>query len=115
MRGYKFRRQVVIVPCIADFVCLESRLPIEHDKLGQLTCDEPRSPLPGGDTVTAITRSCSEETTREIDCAARELTAVAYPAALDILTRYQEQFEDGVQRLPEKETLLARELPVLPE
>jgi len=39
---------------------------------------------------------------------------VAYPAALDILTRYQEQFEDGVQRLPEMETLLARELPELP-
>jgi very-short-patch-repair endonuclease len=29
--GYKFRRQVVIVPYIVDFICLEARLIIEVD------------------------------------------------------------------------------------
>ncbi|WP_428624246.1 endonuclease domain-containing protein [Sedimenticola sp.] len=31
MRGYKFRRQVVIDPYIADFVCLEAKLIVEAD------------------------------------------------------------------------------------
>ena len=31
LMGYKFRRQVVITPCIADFICLEARLIIEAD------------------------------------------------------------------------------------
>ena len=31
LMGYKFRRQVVIEPCIVDFVCLEAGLIIEDD------------------------------------------------------------------------------------
>jgi len=31
MAGYKFRRQVVIEPYIADFVCMEARLIVEAD------------------------------------------------------------------------------------
>jgi cell division protease FtsH len=84
-----------------------------HEKLGQMTYDEPRSSLLGGIAATATPRSYSEETAREIDCAVRELTAVAYQTALDILTRYQAQLEEGAQRLLEKETLLAAEMPVL--
>ena len=84
-----------------------------HEKLGQMTYDEPRSSLLGGVAVTATPRSYSEETAREIDCAVRELTGVAFETALDILTRYQAQLEEGAQRLLEKETLLAAEMPVL--
>ncbi len=31
MKGYKFRRQLVIEPYIVDFVCLEAKLIIEAD------------------------------------------------------------------------------------
>ena len=31
LMGYKFRRQVVIEPCIVDFVCLQAKLIIEAD------------------------------------------------------------------------------------
>lgn len=55
------------------------------------------------------------ETAREIDCAVRELTSRAYQTAVDILTRYRQQIDDGAQQLLEKETLLAVELPPLPK
>jgi cell division protease FtsH len=86
-----------------------------HDKLGQMTYDEPRTSLLGDAAVGTTPRSYSEETAREIDCAVRELTRRAYENALEILTRYRPQLETGAQRLLEKETLLASELPALPE
>jgi very-short-patch-repair endonuclease len=46
MAGYKFRRQVVIEPYIADFVCLEGKLVVEADggqHLEQVEADLKRS------------------------------------------------------------------------
>jgi cell division protease FtsH len=86
-----------------------------HDKLGQMTYDEPHTSLLGDAAVGTTPRSFSEETAREIDCAVRELTRQAYETALEILTRYREQLEEGARRLLEQETMLAAELPLLPE
>jgi very-short-patch-repair endonuclease len=46
LMGYKFRRQVVIEPCIVDFACLEAGLIIEADggqHGDQLACDARRT------------------------------------------------------------------------
>jgi cell division protease FtsH len=58
-------------------------------------------------------REFSEETAREIDCAARELVAATYEKALTILRQYRAQLDEGANLLLEKETLVHEELPLL--
>jgi len=82
-----------------------------HDKLGQMTYEEPRQSFLGESILGATPRNYSEETAREIDCAVRELTTSAREQALAILTANREQLEQGAVLLLEKETLLADEIP----
>ncbi len=60
-------------------------------------------------------REFSEDTTREIDCSARELTTGASEKAPGILRKYRSQLECGAKLLLEKETLMREELPPLQE
>jgi cell division protease FtsH len=82
-----------------------------HEKLGQMTYEEPRQSFLGEAMLGSTPRTYSEETAREIDCAVRELTAAAREKALAILTTNRDQLEQGSARLLEKETLLSEEIP----
>jgi len=82
-----------------------------HEKLGQMTYEEPRQSFLGEAMLSSTPRNYSEETAREIDCAVRELTTAAREKALAILTNNRKQLEQGANRLIEKETLLADEIP----
>ncbi|NKB57657.1 MAG: ATP-dependent zinc metalloprotease FtsH [Alphaproteobacteria bacterium] len=55
----------------------------------------------------------SEETAQSIDRAVRALIASAFSRATDILGRYRETLDQTAERLLEKETLMADELPAL--
>ena len=82
-----------------------------HEKLGQMTYEEPRQSFLGEAMLGSTPRNYSEETAREIDCAVRELTTAARQKAVAILTKNRSQLEQGANRLMEKETLLADEIP----
>lgn len=76
-----------------------------HEKLGQVSYAEERSPFLEPGLTIPRERQYSEETTREIDCALREIIAVAFEHATAILTRNRHVLETGAQQLLEKETL----------
>ena len=57
----------------------------------------------------------SEETAQTIDRAVRALIADAFDRATEILSRHREPLDRTAQRLLEKETLMADELPELTE
>jgi cell division protease FtsH len=80
------------------------------DKLGQMTYEEQRPSLLGQPLGGMVQRNYSEETSREIDCAVRELTDKAREKALQLLRTYREQLECGARLLLEKETLREDEL-----
>jgi cell division protease FtsH len=82
-----------------------------HEKLGQMTYDEPRQAFLGENVLGSTPRNYSEETAREIDCALRELTASARERALAILKANRAQLDQGAALLLAKETLLADEIP----
>lgn len=58
-------------------------------------------------------RQYSEETTREINCAVRDLKDGAREKALRILTIFRRELEDSATQLLEKETLLTADFPRL--
>ncbi|HTP29350.1 MAG TPA: ATP-dependent zinc metalloprotease FtsH, partial [Anaeromyxobacteraceae bacterium] len=73
-------------------------------KLGNLTYDtDPPMFLAPGAPVSR--RTCSEETAREIDCAARTIVDGAFTRACDILERNRQVLLDAAAALLEKETL----------
>jgi cell division protease FtsH len=80
------------------------------DKLGQMTYEEQRPNFLGQPLGGMVQRNYSEETSREIDCAVRELTDKAREKALQLLQTYREQLERGAKLLLEKETLREDEL-----
>jgi cell division protease FtsH len=80
------------------------------DKLGQMTYEEQRPNFLGQPLGGMVQRNYSEETSREIDCAVRELTDKAREKALQLLRTYREQLERGAKLLLEKETLREDEL-----
>ena len=82
-----------------------------HDKLGQMTYEEPRQSFLGENMLGSTPRNYSEETAREIDCAVRELTTAAREAALKILSANRPQLEQGAALLLARETLQANEIP----
>jgi cell division protease FtsH len=82
------------------------------EELGQMTYEEQREGFLGqAQGLTA--RNYSEETAREIDCAVRELTDSARERAMQILSTYRQQLDQGAKLLLDKETLVASELPRL--
>jgi cell division protease FtsH len=83
------------------------------EALGQMTYEEQPHPFLGEIALGMAERTYSEETAREIDCAVRKLIEQARDKASGILESHRSQLEDGAQRLLEKETLLAAELPQL--
>jgi len=82
-----------------------------HEKLGQMTYEDPRQSFLGEAMLGSTPRNYSEETAREIDCAVRELTTAAREKAASILGKNRKQLKQGANRLIEKETLLADEIP----
>ncbi len=82
------------------------------EKLGQMTYEEQRQGFLGQVQGLAA-RNYSEETAREIDCAVRELTDSARERAMQILSTYRKQLDQGAKLLLNKETLVAAELPRL--
>lgn len=82
------------------------------EKLGQMTYEEQRQGFLGQAPGLAA-RNYSEETAREIDCAVRELTDRAREQAMQILSTYRKQLDQGAKLLLDKETLVASELPRL--
>ncbi len=82
------------------------------EKLGQMTYEEQRQGFLGQVQGLAA-RNYSEATAREIDCAVRELTDSARERAMQILSTYRKQLDQGAKLLLNKETLVAAELPRL--
>lgn len=82
-----------------------------HEKLGQMTYDEPRQSFLGENILGTSVRNYSEDTAREIDCAVRELMVEARQRALAILQENRAQLEQGAAALLVKETLQADEIP----
>lgn len=82
-----------------------------HEKLGQMTYDEPRQSFLGESVLGSTPRKYSEETAREIDCAVRELTTDARERALGILQENRSQLEQGATALLARETLQGDEIP----
>ncbi|MDH3468192.1 MAG: ATP-dependent zinc metalloprotease FtsH [Gammaproteobacteria bacterium] len=58
-------------------------------------------------------REYSEETAREIDCAVRDIITAAFERATETLIRHRKLLIETAQKLLEKETLTAEELPDL--
>jgi cell division protease FtsH len=83
------------------------------DTLGQMTYEEQRQSFLGQAPFATHDRQYSEETAREIDCAVRDLTDNAREKALQILTVFRQELEDGAVQLLAKETLRTADLPRL--
>jgi len=85
------------------------------DTLGQAIYVEERSRfLDGGMQMPTGGALYSPETAREIDCAVRALIDRAFARATAILKRHRDALEDVAQKLLERETLTADDLPSLP-
>ncbi len=80
-------------------------------KLGHIVYDEERPAfLAVPQAVDHRSRTYSEMTAREIDCALRDIVEKAFANAVDILTRQRHLLEQSARRLLEKETLNEEEL-----
>lgn len=81
-------------------------------KLGNVAYEsETRSFLtPDPFSASQLQRNYSEETSREIDCAIRELLASAYEKALQVLHQNQDLLKESAEQLLAKETLEQEDL-----
>ncbi len=85
-----------------------------EERVGQMTYEEQPNPfLDVPDRIRTRQRDYSEETAREIDCAVREILSAAFKRATETLTQHRAVLKETAQRLLQKETLTADELPVL--
>lgn len=81
-------------------------------KLGHASyAEEPARYLPVPGMAVPEMRTFSEETAREIDCAVRKLIGDAFDRASAILRHNRRLLDETAQRLLERETLSASELP----
>ena len=85
------------------------------ENLGLVSLESERSPFleGGGEFAGALRRDFSEETAHQIDRAVHDLIEQSFSRAVALLEEHRSALEDGAQRLLEKETLSAEELPVL--
>jgi cell division protease FtsH len=85
------------------------------ENLGLVSLESERSPFldGGGELAGALRRDFSEETAHQIDRAVHDLIEQSFTRAVALLEKHRSALEDGAQRLLEKETLSAEELPVL--
>ena len=85
-----------------------------EDRVGQMTYeDQGPAFLNNGYRTRPERREYSEETAREIDCAVRAIITAAFDRATETLTRHHKVLKDTAEKLLEKETLTAEELPDL--
>jgi len=75
-----------------------------HEKLEQMTYDEPRQSFLGENILGSTPRNYAEETAREIDCAVCELMTEARERALGMLRENRTQLEQGDTALLARET-----------
>ncbi len=80
-----------------------------YEKLGLATYEDPTPTFLGG--LMQRERQFSEETSREIDCALRDILKASFDTAKSILEQNRDALEQGARNLLEKETLTAAELP----
>jgi cell division protease FtsH len=80
-----------------------------HESLPNLSLEQEPSPLLPVPGFTAA-RSYSDHTSQEIDEAVKEIVAIAFKRALEILTRYRETLERAASLLLERETLTESDL-----
>ena len=75
------------------------------EKLGNIVYEEERPSLLNVQQMERRTRSYSEMTAREIDCAVRDIVSRVFQNALGILSRRRGELESAARKLMEKETL----------
>ncbi len=84
-------------------------------RLGLVAYESERQAFLPGEAAYGAERRYSEETSREIDRAVRDLTQAALATATSILTRARQVLERGARALLERETLGEAELETLKE
>lgn len=85
-----------------------------EERVGQMTYEEqPHLFLDIPNMPQSQRREYSEETAREIDCAVREILDAAYKRASETLEKHHAVLMETAQKLLDKETLTADELPTL--
>ena len=85
-----------------------------EERLGQMAYEErSQAYLDIPQVATPEHREYSDETAHEIDCAVRDILEVAYKRASAILTQHHTVLKETAQKLLDKETLTAEELPDL--
>lgn len=84
-----------------------------HEVIGNVVCEEKRQPFIAQTGPRLHERSFSQETAREIDCAARDIVSGTFERMTKLVARHRDVLDTGAARLLKKETLNEPELQVL--